>query len=57
MLKGLTLSLWAGALACFVASWMTGERRFGAAGTTFLVCYIISAARLRRRAPAPDASG
>jgi len=53
MLKGLTLSVWAGALACFAASWITGDRRQAAAGTTCLVLYIISAARLRRRAPAP----
>jgi|tagenome__1003787_1003787.scaffolds.fasta_scaffold18130042_1 hypothetical protein len=56
MLKGLTLSLWVLAMVCFVASWTRGDGRLVTAGTTCLVLYIISAARLRRSAPpAPHA--
>ena len=53
MLKGLTLSLWALAMVCFVASWMRGDGRLVTAGAACLVLLH----HLRRAAPVQYAAG
>jgi len=57
MPAALSLVLWVLALVCFIASWMTGDRRQAAAGTTCLVLYIISVARRRTGPPVPRPRG
>jgi hypothetical protein len=48
MPRALSLALWAVGVACFIASWVTGDRRLLAAGAACLVLFIGGVARRRR---------
>jgi DMSO reductase anchor subunit len=52
-----SLLLWAVAVACFIASWVTGDRRLSAAGAACLVLYIGSVMRGRTGPPRPRQTG
>jgi len=47
----LALSLWVIAAGCFIASWVTGDRRLLGAGAAAMVLYITVAARRRTGPP------
>ena len=51
MPRAVSLSLWAVAAACFVASLVTGDRRLVAAGAVCLVLFIAGVARRKMRPP------
>jgi hypothetical protein len=50
MPKAVAIALWLISAACFIGSWVTGDRRLVTAGAAALVCYIVAVARRRTRA-------